>query len=148
MKQISHATTTETGVAENNSPQVGIFWMISVTAGARLLASSCTLDKAEAYGDCLTYGPGHYQIWQGWRRSRELDAAERAVVRAYEYEDWPRGRIVFNLAQDRFILYSDRKLMRPETIEAIRHRFKLPAERVAIESDFHYQSRETPKLEE
>jgi hypothetical protein len=140
--------TTETDVTENGPPQVGIFWMIAVTDGARLLASSCAMNQAEAYGDCLTYGPGHYQVWQGWRRSRELDAAERAVVRAHEYEDWPRGRIVLDQAQDRFIVYCDRKLMRPETIEAIRRRFNLPAERVAIESDFHYQSRETPKLEE
>ena len=137
---------TEMDVTENNSPQVGIFWVIAVTDGARLLAASCALNEAEAYGDCLTYGPGHYQIWQGWRRSRELDAAERAVVRAYEYEDWPRGRIVFNQVQDRFILYSDRKLMHPATIEGIQQRFKLPAGRIAIEADFHYQSRELPNL--
>ena len=146
MKELSHATTTETDVAENDSPEVGIFWMISVTDGARLLASSCTLNNAEAYGECLTYGPGHYKIWQGWRRSREVDAAAGAIVRAYEYEDWPRGRIVFNQVQDRFILYCDRKLMRPATIEGIQQRFKLPAGRIAVEADFHYQSRESPNL--
>jgi hypothetical protein len=30
---------------------------------ARLLAASCRLDQAEPYGDCLTYGPGHYETW-------------------------------------------------------------------------------------
>ena len=53
------------------------------------------------------FGPGHHEIWQGWRQSRDLDAGARAVVRAYEYEDWPRGRIVFNREQNRFILYCD-----------------------------------------
>ena len=133
-------------MTEDASPLIGIFWMISGGEGARLLAASCKLDEAEPYGDCLTFGPGHYEVWQGWRRSRELDAAARAVVRAHEYEDWPRGRIVFDRAQDRFILYCDRKLMRPKTIEEIQQRFQLPADRTVVEADFHYQSRETPNL--
>ena len=133
-------------MTEDASPLIGIFWMISTSEGVRLLAASCLLDKAEPYGDCLTFGPGHYEIWRGWRQSRELDAAARAVVRAHEYEDWPRGRIVFNREQNRFILYADRKLRRPETIEAIQQRFQLPADRTAVEADFHYQSKETPNL--
>jgi hypothetical protein len=131
-------------MTEDNSPLIGIFWMIFVGDGERLLAASSTLNNAEPYGDCLTFGPGHHEIWQGWRRSRELDAAARAAVRAYGYEDWPRGRIVFDRVQDRFNLYCDRKLMRPATIERIQQRFGLPAGRTAIEADLHYQSRETP----
>ena len=133
-------------MTEDASPLIGVFWIISAADGARLLAASCKWDEAEPYGDCLTFGLGHYEVWQGWRRSRELDAAARAVVRAHEYEDWPRGRIVFDRAQDRFILYCDRKLMRPKTIEEIQQRFQLPADRTAVEADFHYQSRETPNL--
>lgn len=133
-------------MTEDASPLIGIFWMISTSDGVRLLAVSCPLDKAEPYGDCLTFGPGHHEIWQGWRQARELDAVARAVVRAHEYEDWPRGRIVFNRAQDRFILYCDRKLMRTKTIEEIQQRFHLPADRTAVEADFHYQSREAPNL--
>jgi hypothetical protein len=91
-------------MTEEILPHVGIFWMVSAPSGAQLLAASCLLSEAEPYGDCLTFGPGHYQVWQGWRRSRELDAAARAIVRAYEYEDWPRGRIVFDHSQDRFVL--------------------------------------------
>jgi len=29
-----------------------------------------------------------------WRRDRTVDPALRALVLTYEYEDWPRGRIV------------------------------------------------------
>ena len=71
---------------EDLSPLIGIFWMISAANGARLLAASCMLDEAESYGDCLTFGPGHYEIWRGWRRSREQDAAAHAVVCAHEYD--------------------------------------------------------------
>jgi hypothetical protein len=54
---------------------------------ARLLAAGCPLDQAEPYGDCLTYGPGHYETWAHWRRDRTMDPAPRAIVRSYEYED-------------------------------------------------------------
>jgi len=96
---------------EDVSPLIVIFGMISSANGACLLAASCVLDEAELYGDYLTFVPYHYEIWRGWRRSREQDAAARAVVRAHEYEDWPRGRIVFDRARDSFIHYCDRKLM-------------------------------------
>jgi hypothetical protein len=42
-----------------------------------------------------------------------------ARVRSYEYEDWPRGRIVFDRSRDLFILYADRKLLTPATIAHI-----------------------------
>jgi hypothetical protein len=45
-----------------------------------------------------------------------VDPALRALVRSYEYEDWPRGRIVFDQSRDLFILYADRKLLTPATI--------------------------------
>ncbi|MGC2222609.1 MAG: hypothetical protein WA624_09690 [Methylocella sp.] len=43
----------------------GISWMVQTTEGeTRLLAAGCRLDQAEPYGDCLTYGPGHYETWR------------------------------------------------------------------------------------
>ncbi len=119
--------------------------MVQTTEGeARLLAAGCPLDQAEPYGDCLTYGPGHYETWAQYRRDRTVDPALRALVRSYEYEDWPRGRIVFDRSRDQFILYADRKLMAPEMIARIETQFHLPAERTEIQSDGHYQSTEIP----
>jgi hypothetical protein len=65
-------------------------------------------------------------------------------VRSYEYEDWPRGRIVFNRTRDLLILYVDRKLLTPATIARVKAQFHLPAERTGVQSDWHYQSTETP----
>jgi len=114
---------------------------------ARLLAAGCPMDQAEPYGDCLTYGPGHYETWARWRRrDRTVDHALRALVRSYEYEDWPRGRIVFDWPRDLFILYADRKLLTPAPIARIETHFHLPAERTEVKSDFHCQSTETPNV--
>jgi hypothetical protein len=78
-------------------------WCNRPAGEARLLTADCPLDQAEPYGD-----PGHYETWAHWRGDRTLDPALRALVRAYEYEDWPRGRIVFDRLRDLFILYADR----------------------------------------
>jgi hypothetical protein len=136
-----------TGTAQRETPNVGIFWLAQTTDGeARLLASGCPLDQAELYGDCLTYGPGRYETWAEWRGDRTVDPALRAIVRSYEYEDWPRGRIFFDRARDLLVLYADRKLMTPEMIVHIETQFHLPAERTEIHSDIHYQSTETPNV--
>ncbi|MFZ3325516.1 MAG: hypothetical protein WA231_06285 [Methylocella sp.] len=67
-------------------------------------------------------------------------------MRSYEYEDWPRGRIVFDLARDLFIIYADRKLLIPATIAHIQAQFHLPQERTEVQSDMRYQSTETPNV--
>jgi hypothetical protein len=100
-----------TGTAQRETPQVAIFWLVQATEGeARLLAAGCPLDQAEPYGNCLTYGPGHYETWAHWRRDRTVEPVLRALVRSHEYEDWPRGRIVFDQARDLFIIYADRRI--------------------------------------
>jgi hypothetical protein len=75
-----------------------------------------------------------------------VEPALRALVRSYEYEDWPRGRIVFDRARNLFVLYADRKLMTLAMIARIKSHFHLPAERTEVQSDFHYQSTETPNV--
>jgi hypothetical protein len=61
-------------------------------------------------------------------------------------KDWPGGRIVFDRSRDLFILYADRKPLTPATIARIKTQFQLPAERTEVNSDFHYQSNETPNV--
>jgi hypothetical protein len=115
------------GTAQRETPHVRIFWVVQTTDGAaRLLDAGCPLDRAEPYGDCLTYGPGHYETWAEWRKDRTLNPALRALVRSYEYEDWPLGRIIFDRSRDLFVIYADRKLLTPATIARIKSHFHLP----------------------
>ena len=131
--------------AQRETPHVGIFWVVQATEGeARLLAADCPIDQAEPYGDCLTYDQGHYETWAHWRRDRTVDPPLRGIARSYEYEDWPRGRIVCDRARNLFILYADRKLLTTATMARIATQFHLPADRTEIQSDWHYQSTEPP----
>ena len=133
------------GAYEAKQPSVGIFWVVQTSARkTRLLTAGCSLEAAEPYGDFLTFAGGHYEVWEGWRTLRDPEAALRALVRTFEYEDWPRGRIVFDRVKERFVLYADRKLMLPDTITQIQARFALSPDKTIVETDFHYQSHETP----
>ena len=130
---------------EAAAPSVGIFWLVETSAGTtQWLTAGCSLQAAEPYGDFLTFADGHYQVWERWRQTKDLDDALRALVRSFEYEEWPRGRIVYDRSKNRFTLYADAKLMRPETIARIEGRFSIPPEQTTVETDFHYQSHETP----
>jgi len=129
------------GCFEAEGPSVGIFWVVEPRPEeVRLLTAGCSLAAAEPYGDFLTFPLGHYEIWEKWRKTKDPDAALRAVARTFEYEDWPRGRLVFDCVRKHFVLYADRKLMLPGTITQIRKRFSISAEQTRVETDFHYQS--------
>ena len=75
------------------------------------------------------------------RRDRTVDPALRALVRSYEYEAWPRGRIVCDRSRDQFILHADHKLLAPAMIARIATQFHLPMERTEVTSDWHHQSK-------
>ena len=120
-------------------PAVGIFWLIAGT----LAIDATALAEAETYGECLTHAAGHHERWEAWRA---LDGAARrrsglpAVLFASEYDEWPRGRVVFEVEPARFVVYADRRLWRPETLEAIRSAFALGTEAV-LRADAHYAER-------
>jgi hypothetical protein len=124
-----------------DAAQVGIFWCVLDPAGAHhLLAERCALDAAEEYGDCLTFGPGHYEIWQPWQRANAPIPNLASVIRGHEYEEWPRGRVVFDRKADRFFLYADRRIQRVGLLPALVALFRVPADRVVMRADPHYRS--------
>ncbi len=124
-----------------DAPQVGIFWCVLEPAGARhLLAERCALDAAEEYGDCLTFGPGHYEIWQQWQRTGGPTLSLASVIRGHEYEEWPRGRVVFDRNADRFFLYCDRRIQNSGLVPELISVFHLPLDRVTVRGDSHYRS--------
>jgi hypothetical protein len=122
-------------------PAVGIFWFVLDCAGLRhMLADGCGLAEAEPYGDCLTFAPGHDDVWTRWRRTGPANRALAATVRDGEYDEWPRGRIVFDRAADRFMLYADRRITAAGLADEISRHFFLPAGRVVVQHDLHYRS--------
>jgi hypothetical protein len=126
---------------KDGTPQVGIFWRVRPPdADACLVVDCVPLKEAETYGDFLTYG-SHYECWSKLEAMSPRDRQARLVpeaVRWTEYEEWPRGRVVFHRPSERFVLYADPTLQTPAIIDEITRYFALPADRTDVRSDTHY----------
>ena len=123
---------------------VGIVWGIADARKPPLLIFDLTpLALAEPYGDFLTHPDGHHEIWERWRRLGPAGLARRglpALIVWHEYEDFPRGRVVFDTGTGRSTLYADRRLRHPSVIRDILHAFGLDPSLCDLRSDPHYRS--------
>lgn len=107
-----------------------------------LLEHRCSLREAELYGQMLTCAHGHYEFWEEWRNgARPVPDGFASLVATSDYEEWPRGRVVYDPGNQRFILYADAQILRrPSLVKAIRAIFGLPPDRTSTKSDGHYRS--------
>lgn len=90
----------------------------------------------------LTCSHGHYEVWEQWRNQATNDRSGLALLIATdEYEEWPRGRIVYASPHDRFVLYADEQILRrADLLNIIHERFGLPPDRTEMKRDSHYIS--------
>ncbi len=134
-------TRSETqAVQEDLEPSVGIFWRVADI----LVIDRSTLQEAETYGDCITHARGHYECWQEWQAlggSRLAAKGYPTKIASTEYDEWPRGRVVYETPANRFVLYADRHLQRPKTVAALKTIFGIATADVVVKSDLHYQTR-------
>lgn len=84
----------------------------------------------------LTCPHGHYEVWEEWRRR-----GDNCLVAESEYEEWPRGRVVYDTVNGRFVLYADPQIFRrPDLIARVREIFALPDVQTDPKPDSHYRS--------
>jgi hypothetical protein len=102
---------------------LGIFWGIpNIDHSWRILTDKTSLAEAEPYGDFLTHPRGHYDVWSKWQKLNALALAKQGIpqtVAYHDYEDFPRGRIVYHVKARQFIIYADRGLQRPDILADI-----------------------------
>ena len=107
------------------------------------MADYSAVNDAEKYGDCETHATGHYDLWQQWQalggRALVASGFPKSIL-STEYDEWPRGRVVYETPAKRFILYADRHLQRPDIVEALKTIFGLSSADVAVKSDLHYRT--------
>ncbi|GEO18720.1 hypothetical protein MAE02_64160 [Microvirga aerophila] len=112
-----------------------------------LVVDTTDLAEAEPYDIFLTHPRAHYEVWEGWRQLGPAGLAKRVLPKAiawHEYEDFPRGRIVFNSEKQTFLIYADRRLQVPSLLTSIIREFGLEGQHFIIRSDAHYRSRRKP----
>ncbi len=119
---------------------VGIFWG---SDRSWTILSDATQLTNEPYGDFLTHPRGRYDVWSKWQMLSATGLRKQTVpdtVLYHEYEDFPRGRIVYQAKTRHFIIYADRQLQRPDVVADIANRFALSPGTFVVRSDAHYRT--------
>lgn len=114
-------------------PQVGVFWMDLATA--TVYADKTSLARARDMGNIKIHPRGHYDVWH-------KIVKRHPVWRGREYEDIPRGRVVwFNeLPVPRFMVYANRAGNTPRMKAALARAFNLPRGHYDFDwTDEHYE---------
>ena len=123
---------------------VGIFWGIpNPDHSWSILIDKSSLADAEPYGDFLTHPRGHYDVWSNWQTLNAAALAKDDIPQAvthHEYEEFPRGRIVYHVKTRHFIIYADRRLQRTEVLSDITNLFAIAPGTFVVRSDAHYRT--------
>jgi len=122
---------------------VGPFWVVEADGHAAIIAVAVPLDRADIYGDMLTVDTGHLEYWTQLARSGTRALREAGIPTApvwSEYEEWPRGRVLYDRMAKRFVIRADKQLHRPEFVRLIADRFCVGMNEVTVLSDDHYRS--------
>jgi len=113
----------------NEELHVGIFWVV----GGKLLIDCTPLGEAEPYGDHLTHPRSHLEAWT-------LFLQNGIAPIEIEYEDAPRGRIVYNTRTQRFMILADRCILGDNVMLArIISVMNLPNRNTDKGTDSHYR---------
>jgi hypothetical protein len=112
-----------------HSPRVGIFYVI----GTDLYIESTPMSKGEDWGDFKTYPNGHMEYWVVLAKQLKLSSC-------LSYDFYPRGRVSYAKARDKYMLYLDRCLVKNrQTIRLIKKELCLFNQRVELSTDERYQ---------
>lgn len=110
-------------------PCVGIFWLFD----DKLIFDSTPLSKAEPYGTALTHPDGHIDYWTRLQHTG-------AVPAEVEYEEPPRGRVVFYTREQRFHLFADKCILsQRKVVGKIMDAMHLPPGKTSEGRDEQYQ---------
>lgn len=107
---------------------LGIFWLVD----GKLIFDASSLSEAELYGDHMNHPRGHVHVWEEFERSGR-------VPRGSEYEEYPRGRVMFDTKNKNFTILADKCILEDKGLIAqIKEDLHLPI-RVKRGPDSHYR---------
>jgi hypothetical protein len=112
-------------------PMVGIFWLFK----GELIFDVTPVSTAEPYGDCVGHAKSHIAFWADLQRAG-------VIPLDVEYEEPPRGRVVFNVKTRQYIAYADNCILAiPAVVRRILRDFSLPNELTVVSGGVHYRCR-------
>jgi hypothetical protein len=114
--------------AEEPEPKVGIVWLLD----GQLVIDSTPLSEAENYGEFKVHPGNHYAVWSRLQRVGIVPAE-------MEYEQAPRGRVMYSTRTRGFTFLADRCILKDKGIvRRIMSEMNLPKD-TATDTDSHYR---------
>ena len=115
--------------ARTTEPLVGIFWLVK----QNLLIDSTLLSAAEKYEDFRIHSGNHVSVWEKFQQNG-------TAPRELEYEEAPRGRVMYNPKTRRFTLLADKCILKDKRIVSkIMSEMNLPSKNTDKGTDSHYR---------
>lgn len=114
-------------------PEVGIFWVD--IPGKKIYADKTPLPDADDMGAFKIHTRGHYEVWDSVSR-------KNPKWRGMEYEDIPRGRVVYSKSPEgpKFIVFANKQANKTLFKNLIASEFNLPAGHYEFDfTDEHYE---------
>lgn len=128
----------ESNIHVYSQSKIGIFWFVEEKGKSYLLTDMVPVNRGEQYGNSITWG-GHYDFWEKIRKRRDKYLVSQ-VPRWSEYEEWPRGRVIFNTHDNSFVVYADKKILTDRGKKEISMTFCLNDCSTVFRTDGHYIS--------
>jgi hypothetical protein len=118
-----------TKTREDQHPMVGIFWWFR----GRLIFDASPLNEAEKYGDCATHSRSHIDHWTALQQRHEVPSE-------IEYEEPPRGRVMWNTFSKRSLILVDRCILRnTNVLNRVMRSMQLSPDNTDTGPDAHYR---------
>lgn len=111
--------------------KIGIFWYDQ----DRVIGIAHHFDQNDA--DSLGLIDSDYNHVQYWEKLR----VENSHLKNIEYEEIPRGRIIFNTKKDQPMIYMDSKLFKKSIAKKIAEFFELDFDQIIWKKDPHYRTK-------
>jgi hypothetical protein len=112
---------------ELHQAKVGIFWMFQ----GKLLPAAVPVSEGVEDTEAINGQADHVHYWLTLQRLHP-------ELRNLEYEQVPRGRVLFLKEPKTFCVYMDKVLHKPKIKQALREEFGLPKARTRFLIDPHY----------
>lgn len=111
-------------------PKVGIFYFVD----NKILMDAVPIETGEPYGDAIQHG-SHYEFWEKLVPKTLIERKFKARA----YDAYPRGRVVYFPAKDKYRIYHDKCLKKNVELANVEEQFDLKGVNIEFGKDEHYR---------
>lgn len=108
---------------------IGIFWIYK----SQIYLKPIKVDEVKSINGFIDSDFSHYQVWD------EISLQNKDFY-LYEYEDIPRGRVIYDIKNSQYIVYSNNDVINSnEAKKLIVEAFHLNKNDILFQYDMHYK---------